>query len=311
MKSATPQMLPQPQRQLQPLQQPGRPPLNSPVSKMEELPPSARKAALPPREKASATSRGNQLKEIFRTIRKPALIIASLLTASWFLTSGGQETGSGNWRHHDHANSQWLATQQSADHEQKPMKWVHPMGPAHFGTIIPIGANDVDQKTTMAIQQELNNYGSSRSDEVNRILSEAQKDLADAAALEIPLDEAPAKPTLSDGMQLELAQDTSRFYQIYLWDSCYEDGDIVDIFIDRHRFATVPITNGGTTLTVPVKNNGSTQIAVQGIRDGGGGITVACRTSQGEGFVRVLESGETQVLAIAGPGASFSAAAGF
>jgi hypothetical protein len=109
-------------------------------------------------------------------------------------------------------------------------------------------------------------------------------------------------------MQMQLAHDTSRFYQIYLWDSCYEDGDIVDIFIDGHRFATVPITNGGTTLTVPVKNNGSTQIEVQGIRDGGGGITVACRTSQGEGFVRVLESGETQVLAMAGPGASFSPA---
>ena len=51
------------------------------------------------------------------------------------------------------------------------MKWVHPMGPAHFGAIIPISAKDVDQNTTMAIQQELNNYGSSASDEVNRILS--------------------------------------------------------------------------------------------------------------------------------------------
>lgn len=304
-------MSPQQQRQLQPLQQPRRTPLSSSVSNMEELPPSARKAAQSPRENSSAISRGNQLREIFRTIRKPALIVASLLAASWFLTSGGQETGSGNWRHHDHANSQWLATQQSADTEQKPMKWVHPMGPAHFGTIIPVGGKDVDQNTTAAVRQHLNSYGYSASDSINQILADAQQNLTDPATLEKPLDEAPAVPTLSEGMQLELARDTSKFYQIYLWDSCYEDGDVVDIFIDGHRFATVPITNGGTTLTVPVRDNGLTQIAVQGIRDGGGGITVACRTSQGEGFVRVLESGETQVLAIAGPGASFSAAAGF
>ena len=277
---------------------------------MEELPPSARKTSRSPRENASAISRGNQLKEIFRTIRKPALIVASLLAASWFLAPGGHETGSRNWRHHDHANSQWLATQQSAETEQKPMKWVHPMGPAYFGTIIPVGATDQDLKTTAEVRQQLTPYDRS-PDSINQILADAQQNLMDPTTLEKPLEEAPATPTLSEGMQLNIVNGSSRFYQIYLWDSCYEDGDVVDIFIDRHRFATVPITNGGTTLTVPVTDNGLTQIAVQGIRDGGGGITVACRTSQGEGFVRVLESGETQVLAIAGAGASVSAAAGF
>jgi len=63
----------------------------------------------------------------------------------------------------------------------------------------------------------------------------------------------------------------------------------------------VPITNSGIILTLPLANRGTTQVSIRGIHDGGGGITVACETSQGTGFVRVLQVGESQSVSFGSP----------
>ena len=43
---------------------------------------------------------------------------------------------------------------------------------------------------------------------------------------------------------------------------------------------TVTLSNAGVTLSIPVSSTGSTKIQLRGIYDGGGGITVGCRTSR-------------------------------
>ncbi len=105
------------------------------------------------------------------------------------------------------------------------------------------------------------------------------------------------QPVLTTGLVSEIAQAGVAFYHIYLYDCCYEDGDVVQIRINGLPFATVPITNTGVTLSVPI-NGPSSSIELEGITDGGGGITVACRTSQGDFFMRSMYEGEIQPIGI-------------
>ena len=88
----------------------------------------------------------------------------------------------------------------------------------------------------------------------------------------------------------------SRSYLLHLYDSCAEDGDAVEVLIGQRSLGVFPLNNLGTNLTVPVYGNNPTPLTIKGVKDGGGGITVACRTSLGQGFVRTLEPGEEQLV---------------
>lgn len=106
------------------------------------------------------------------------------------------------------------------------------------------------------------------------------------------------QPTLSAGLRREVLRGDTEFYHIFLFDCCAEDGDIVEILLDGVPFRTVKLTNRGATLSVPIAVNANTRIQIRGIYDGGGGITVCCRTSQGRTFLRAMEVGEVETLGI-------------
>jgi hypothetical protein len=53
------------------------------------------------------------------------------------------------------------------------------------------------------------------------------------------------------------------------------------------------------TVSVPVNNASPTKVSLRGIHDGGGGITVGCRTSMGDFFTRSMWEGEVQDLGLA------------
>jgi len=98
---------------------------------------------------------------------------------------------------------------------------------------------------------------------------------------------------ISAGSQLaeELASGKKELFQIELFDCCDEDGDIVDVLVNGQLFATVPIMHAGTMLTIPLAS-GDNSIIVRGARDGGGGVTLSVRTSEGEFFTRYLWVGQ-------------------
>jgi len=108
----------------------------------------------------------------------------------------------------------------------------------------------------------------------------------------------PATASLSHGLKQEIVNGDAHFYHIYLYDSCDEDGDIVSVLINGTPFAEVPITHQGTTISVPISSKQANTIEILGVRDGTGGITVACMTSQGEFFSRVLAPGDVQLLGV-------------
>ncbi len=106
------------------------------------------------------------------------------------------------------------------------------------------------------------------------------------------------QPSLTGGMAASLANGSSDLYQLYVYDSCMEDGDIVDLIINGQHFATVPITHAGATLTIPVQKGQTQTVVLRGVRDGGGGITVAFRSSEGDFFARSMAVGQSQQVAL-------------
>lgn len=221
---------------------------------------------------------------IRRSLKVPLLAGATLLAALGFVQMSGGESSRDNWIHHQQAT-------RHADNDGLGIKFVSPSGPAEFVNGIPFAPPDIDQDTTRGF------LAARTRDRAEQVMQDAQPQLVDPAFVdELPVE--PAVPSLSNGLASEIMTGDTRFFHIFLFDSCYEDGDVVDVKINGLRFATVRLTNAGVTLSVPM--NSATTVSVAGVYDGGGGITVACRTSRGEGFIRVMNEGHEQVLASVG-----------
>ena len=68
---------------------------------------------------------------------------------------------------------------------------------------------------------------------------------------------------------------------------------IVYAVVRRDVLSGIAVLGGGVLI-------GLSYWAIRGTVDGGGGITLGCWTSQGQGFLRVLGPGEVQPLNVVG-----------
>lgn len=81
---------------------------------------------------------------------------------------------------------------------------------------------------------------------------------------------------------------------VTVWDNYAEDGDIVEISAGGMTHI-VPILHAPTTIVVPYSID-SAELQIRGIRDGGGGITVAARTAAGSLPLPPMKVGEIRTL---------------
>jgi len=81
---------------------------------------------------------------------------------------------------------------------------------------------------------------------------------------------------------------------ITLWDNYAEDGDVVEVSANGLT-RTVPILHAPVTIVVPYSVTAA-EITITGVRDGGGGITVAAKTSGGNAPLPPLSVGESRTL---------------
>ncbi|WP_331404608.1 hypothetical protein [Vibrio owensii] len=81
---------------------------------------------------------------------------------------------------------------------------------------------------------------------------------------------------------------------VTVWDNLAEDGDVIEVSAGGMT-RTVPILNEPTTIVVPYSID-SAQIKIRGVRDGGGGITVAARTANGSLPLPPMSEGEVRTL---------------
>jgi hypothetical protein len=160
---------------------------------------------------------------------------------------------------------------------------------------VTITAADADRATTEAVRAALK---ASPSDlgAVNDAVARAQQ-IPEIKRADI----RPIRPKLSPGLAAQVAAGDAEFFHVYLYDNCAQDGDIVKIRVDGEDFAIVPITHGGATLSIPKGTGQPLSVELVGVFDGGGGITVACRTSEGTYFTRRMHVGEQQTVTVVGP----------
>lgn len=150
------------------------------------------------------------------------------------------------------------------------------------------------KKVVAAIKQESQKsavpVASSQSGiELKQAIVEAQKipAVVEAQSGE-QLPSSVVNPEISEGLKAALVDGDASFFHLFMYDCCAEDGDVVEVQINGRPFAIVPITHLGATLSIPLIKGQVTSLALRGVRDGGGGITVAFRSSEGEAFLGVL-----------------------
>jgi hypothetical protein len=176
----------------------------------------------------------------------------------------------------------------------KDFRQVNAGGVAVMAGAMQLNRSDLDGNTTVAVRKALQSHDHAA----------AQAALQQAQQIRPPSDPGLKKfqkvPTLTPGMEA-LVGGGAEFAHVFLYDACQEDGDVVEILINGESFATVTLTHAGATLSVPVPSTGQTQVALKGIHDGGGGITVACRSSAGDHFGRAMDEGQIVQLGLVAP----------
>jgi hypothetical protein len=83
-----------------------------------------------------------------------------------------------------------------------------------------------------------------------------------------------------------------------VFDSCDEDGDVVELLVNGRLVTSVQLTHAGQQVTIPLEPGPNT-ITLRGARDGRGGITVGLRTDRGNYFCRVMREGQAVHMEVA------------
>lgn len=282
--------------------EPLKPAASAPIRQESHAPSRPGAGERPPSAESSAAVRS------WRPILVSLAAVAAAVAIGYaaFIPATSDERDSPNWKHVQ-------AAQQSAA-DGSPVQWRMRGGAALPAAGIMIGQQDRDLDTTQRVREALLAGNVALANQlVFRSTTAPAPVVTDPALLEpgqtpqpdttpgpIPEPNAPS-PTLSADMRTEIEQGDVEFYHIYLYDSCYEDGDVVEILVDGQPMFLTPIGNEGATISVPISRKRTTVLSVRGIFDGGGGITVGCRTSQGDGFVKSMAPGEIQPLSVIFP----------
>jgi hypothetical protein len=259
---------------------------------------------LPPTPAASpaAETPSSRLQPRRRAARAAALAVAAaaLVTAFAWLGNphpGSHESAAFNWRHVEK-----VGQKANEAHDAGILGHVSAGGTLAFVTQVRLTDADRDTETTNAIARALRAGNVAAAETA---LAEAQA----IAAVTDPQSTAPTRaplprvvPTLTPGLRRAIVDGSSTFFMIYVFDTCDQDGDVVDILVGGERFATIPLTHHGATLSIPIPHGTGLDFAVRAVRDGeGGGVTLGCRTSTGDFLTGALPEGQIVPLHFATP----------
>ena len=229
------------------------------------------------------------------------LAVAAAATAGVLYQFVGTATES------NHTN--WPQVREASSRPPGEIRWQNRDGTIQNMAGFPLADEDEDKTTTASVKAALEANDDAKAEEIVRTAQNLTPAVVTATPAipeatpappppPAPVTEAAPVISLTPGMKTEIRKGDTRFFHIFLYDCCDEDGDVVEVLIDGVPFSTVTLSNQGMTLSVPVAADGSTKIQIRGVYDGGGGITVACRTSKGQGFLRAMPVGGVETLAV-------------
>ena len=217
----------------------------------------------------------------------PLLLAVGIGIASFFV-GPSTESNHENWKHVS-------AAQIASDvHQAETFLHVDTTGQIAEVATIELTTSDVDRNATSRVRRSLR---SANVGEANAAIQAAQQISPDP---KIEFKETqPALPPSAD-ILTAIKDGDAEFFHLHMFDSCYEDGDVIQVSVGGQVYATVPLTHAGSTISIPLQS-GMTPIAIRGIRDGGGGITIQFTSSQGDYFCRAMDVGEEYHLGVVVP----------
>ena len=211
-----------------------------------------------------------------------AVVTAGILLGGFGSWSGGSdESQHPNWQHVQAATD-------ASTTDANLLTKVASNEPISISASIEVSAADIDRSATRKIRSALQRNDITAA---TIALQAAQRTSSPETGVVLP--------DLHDDPNLALALEQGRkeLFQIELFDCCQEDGDVVAIVVNGSPFATVPIMNAGTLLSVPL-SSGENTITIQGTQDGRGGVTLSFRTSRGDFFAGRMRVGEAYQLGV-------------
>lgn len=107
----------------------------------------------------------------------------------------------------------------------------------------------------------------------------------------------PDLPNVPPSMIRDIRKGEVQFYSLLIFDDHDEDGDIVKISLGNGmEYGPFPLTNRGTTISIPVKGGVPPSITLHAFKDGypSYGVTCGIKTSDGFWYSNILPEGTTQ-----------------
>lgn len=251
--------------------------------------------------RAATSSSGNsfdtnavtqKVRRVFLGAVVAAAIIGSAAATFMVVRSGlNAETRSDKWQFVEAAtDASKAANAQVAIFVDKSNK----LSPA---TAITLTDADEDQDTTAKMLTAQRNGSTAEASQAFK----AAQDIPNVNDAETGQPLPRQEPATSAALPEKLNAQQSRLFRIKLRDCAAEDGDVVDIMLNGATYATVPLTNAGAALTIPLENATPNNLVLRGMRDGGGGITIEFITSQGSYFCGAMTEGEECPLGVITP----------
>ncbi len=249
----------------------------------------ARFSGAPPDSKASPAAEQKKGKGLGLKLGIAALMVGGGLFVFQSFSPGSTD---------EKSSQSWSLVEKAKDQVRRgpmePLAWRDKQGAVQISSGIKLTPKDLSPAVTQRIQQEAK---ANDLKAANDQLQNAQQ-LAPMPSKARNADGSRIKavqPALTPAMLQSVAGGETKFIQVYVWDSCVQDGDVVDVLIDDVPFLTIPMTVKGSSVALPVARSG-TKIALRGVYDGGGGITVGLATSEGDFYTRPMMVGETALV---------------
>jgi hypothetical protein len=281
------QPAPQPLQPLQPLQPPGTP---------------IGDTASPSGDRTGSGQGDEKDRPLKRATNRLALygIVGTIILAgaislfSWFGGSSGGEKDSPN-------HEKVVLVSKQAD---RHLLGFEPLGGGSLTFVPAIGLlpADLDATTTAAVQQAAKAGDWTAVDRAIQQATHIPQPQTDPAVDKNPRPiPVPTPVKLPEELRPQVQQTDVAFYTLYVYDSCVEDGDVVQILVNGKEYLVIPLTRQGAKVVIPIPKGGAA-ISVRGLRDGeGGGVTTGVRTSAGNFYLRALREGETLDLGFTRP----------
>lgn len=220
----------------------------------------------------------------FPTLLGTAVLIAAIAVGGWFLLdSGSAEDQHPNWQH-------VAAATDASGADANQLVRLDASGEAQTLPTIEVASADRDRTATRKIRAALGRD--------NLVLATAELQAAQSlgSASQNPEVRPPELVANSD-VAAALKDGRQELFEIELFDCCDEDGDVVEVIVNGSPFATVPILHSGTKIAIPLAQ-GKNQIAIRGVKDGGGGVTLSFRTSRGDYYARSMRVGQQYEMGV-------------